>query len=258
MIKSKYLLCCGYIEREGEREEGREGGRGGQRRSVRRRVRGKGKGTGRRGREKGKGERSISKKSVRRARERERDRKGGKEREGVSEREREREGVIGNHAYSILEIEKVDGVVYLQIFNPQGKAVWEKSKLHKVRVSLCMCLCVCVRACMCVSGDVYVFVCHGHTHTLSLALFRQPTNKLKATTKGSFWLSFSQFCQSYNRIHCCMLVNDSERLSLQRFDGEWREMGGCSDFASFRANPMFLCVSPGVYICVCMCVCICV
>ena len=69
---------------------------------------------------------------------------------------------------------------------------------------------------------------------------RSSLNFAKNSNDGSFWMSFSDWSQHFNKILVCRSVNEQWCKLSARSQWSDRQAGGCPNFVSWRRNPQWL------------------
>lgn len=125
-------------------------------------------------------------------------------------------GILVNHAYSILDAKSYDGQHLLRIRNPWGNTEWK--------------------------GD-WSDQSSKWTAAAKKALGHTIDND------GTFWMSLVDWSKVYNRVYLCRLYSDAVGQQWHRYviKGLWtrsgKQAGGCSNYPTFLDNPQYLIVA---------------
>jgi len=120
------------------------------------------------------------------------------------------DGLLVNHAYSIIDCQEVQGHKLMRIRNPWGRGEWTGAW-----------------------GD--------DSKEWTPALMKHFNYNF--ANDGTFFMSFSDFYKNFNRVYVLRLMCDStgEVWNKFAFHGEFRgeSAGGCTNFASWTKNPQY-------------------
>jgi Calpain family cysteine protease/Calpain large subunit, domain III len=122
-------------------------------------------------------------------------------------------GIVQGHAYSILDVQEVDGYKLMKLRNPWGSHEW--------------------------NGD---FSDDDRKHWN-----RRLRAKLnfKAAADGTFWMTFLDFTLNFEDIYICRLFDDASKWTMvleerHEFSVRLGNAGGCTNYPTVKNNPQYL------------------
>eukprot|EP01028_Stygiella_incarcerata_P012975 TRINITY_DN81003_c0_g1_i1.p1 TRINITY_DN81003_c0_g1~~TRINITY_DN81003_c0_g1_i1.p1 ORF type:complete len:1786 (+),score=550.99 TRINITY_DN81003_c0_g1_i1:81-5438(+) len=119
-------------------------------------------------------------------------------------------GIVQGHAYSILNVQEVEGIRFVQLRNPWGRG-----------------------------GDEWNGDYSDKSDKWDIRL-RKKLN-VQDLDDGAFYMTFEDFTQHFSAVSICRIVTPEERRA--DIHGEWSVVkgnaGGCGNFKTFPTNPQF-------------------